>query len=271
MNINVKRIFFLVFFFCLLSSSLYGQKRERKWYVMVVGVSDYFRPDIPKLTKPVSDADTVAQLFSTYNAEVLVLKNKEATGDSILSKMQTFFSRSTSYDNVLFFFSGHGYRSGFCPYDYGCTGHGYVSYDDIKNVFRRIRANGRIILADACFSGGLRPEQKPAQPDTVQVQQVLDPAVNKRKQQVMLFLSSRGYEPSYESPSMTNGYFTTYLKEALQGAADVNRNGKVTAAELHEYVSLKLKASLGDMQHSNMWGSFSKGWILARVPVAAPK
>ena len=234
---------------------------------MVVGVSDYFRPDIPKLTKPVNDADTVAHLFSMYNAEVMVLKNKEATGDSIVSKMQKFFSRSTQYDNVLFFFSGHGYRNGFCPYDYGCTGHSYVSYEDIKQIFRHIRANGRVIWADACFSGGLRPSRKPVEQDTVQVQQVASPSAAKHKQQVMLFLSSRGYEPSYESPSMTNGYFTTYLKEALQGAADVNRNGKVTAAELHEYVSRKLKASLGERQHSNMWGNFSKGWILARVPV----
>lgn len=264
---SMRRLLFLVLSFCLLSTALYGQRRERKWYVMVVGVSDYFRPDIPKLTKPVNDADTVAKLFSTYNAEVMILKNKEATGESIVSKMMTFFSRSTQYDNVLFFFSGHGYRNGFCPYDYGCAGHSSVSYDDIKKVFRRIQANGRVILADACFSGGLRPKQDPVRNDTAQVQQTAASSV-KRKQQVMLFLSSRGYEPSYESPSMTNGYFTTYLKEALQGAADANRNGKVTAAELHEYVSMKLKASLGDRQHSNMWGDFSKGWILARVPVA---
>lgn len=235
---------------------------------MVVGVSDYYRPDIPKLTKPLNDADTVAKLFSTYNAEVITLKNKEATGDSIVSKMQAFFSRSTRYDNVLFFFSGHGYRNGFCPYDYGCTGHGYVSYDDIKQVFRRIQANGRIILADACFSGGLRSERNSSQQDTAQVQQV-SASSSKNKQQVMLFLSSRGYEPSYESPSMTNGYFTAFLKEALQGAADANGNGKVTAAELHEYVSAKLKACLGDRQHSNMWGNFNKGWILARVPPKA--
>lgn len=262
----MRQLFFLVFSFCLLSTTLYGQKRERKWYVMVVGVSDYFRPDIPKLTKPLNDADTIAQLFSMYNAEVITLKNKEATGDSIVSKMLAFFSRSTHYDNVLFFFSGHGYRNGFCPYDYGCSGHGYVSYDDIKQVFRRIQANGRVILADACFSGGLRTNRNVTQHDTAQVQQVTAHSV-KNKQQVMLFLSSRGYEPSYESPSMTNGYFTTYLKEALKGAADVNKNGKVTAAELHEYVSAKLKACLGDRQHSNMWGNFNKGWILARVPI----
>ncbi len=256
------KIKFVTYIIILLSivSFVSAQPRERKMYVMCVGVGDYADPRIHDLTKPTCDADTVASMFAKGDNEVMVLKDSMATGDNVRRQMKAFFSQATQNDVIMFFFSGHGIKSGFCAHDYFQSYTGALWYDDIKKIFNGIKAHGKIIMADACFSGKLRSKK-----DTVTAQSLRLAG----KQQVMLFLSSRGEEVSYESPSMTNGYFTTYLVEGLRGAADVNNNGKVTAIELSNYVASKLKVALGNQQHSVMWGNFSKGWILAKVPQQA--
>lgn len=261
LSIQMK-IKFVTYIIILLSivSFVSAQPRERKMYVMCVGVGDYADPRIHDLTKPTCDADTVASMFAKGDNEVMVLKDSMATGDNVRRQMKAFFSQATQNDVIMFFFSGHGIKSGFCAHDYFQSYTGALWYDDIKKIFNGIKAHGKIIMADACFSGKLRSKK-----DTVTAQSLRLAG----KQQVMLFLSSRGEEVSYESPSMTNGYFTTYLVEGLRGADDVNNNGKVTAIELSNYVASKLKVALGNQQHSVMWGNFSKGWILAKVPQQA--
>lgn len=234
-----------------------AQPRERKMYVFCVGVGDYADPRIHDLTKPTRDADSIAAFFRKGDNEVMVLKDQEATGMNIRKCMRSFFSKVKKNDVMVFFFSGHGIKSGFCAQDYFQAEGGALFYDDMKEIFHSIEAHGKIILADACFSGKLRSKQDTASSKPLET--------SKNNQQIMLFLSSRGEEVSYESPSMQNGYFTTYLIEALRGAADVNNNGNVTAWELSNYVSKKLRLALGDQQHSVMWGKFNKGWIISKV------
>lgn len=243
-----------------------GAKKTRKLYVMAVGVGKYQDASIQQLRMPTNDADSIAALFRAEGAEVLVLKDEEATGDSIRSKMRAFFSKSTKDDNVLFFFSGHGVTRGFCGHDINVTRRGCLSYSDIKEIFQGIDAYGRMIMADACHSGDLRTKPQPVEKLQEEVAPILTATDNsKNKQQVMLFLSSRGYEYSYETPILPNGYFTFYLCDALKGAADNNKNGLITAKELYDYVSFNVKETSTGLQHPVMWGNFSKGWIISHV------
>lgn len=257
----MKRIiFFLVLLLSLTHAICTAQPRERKMYVFCVGVGDYADPRIHDLTKPPHDADTIAAFFRKGDNEVMVLKDSEATGKNIRKCMKTFFSQVKKNDVIVFFFSGHGIKSGFCAQDYFQAEGGALYYDDIKEIFHNVEAHGKIILADACYSGKLRSKQDTVNKPTL---------TTGNNQQIMLFLSSRGEEVSYESPSMQNGYFTTYLVEALRGAADANNNGNITAMELSNYVSTKLRRALGNQQHSVMWGKFNKGWIISKLPKKA--
>lgn len=243
-----------------------GAKKTRKLYVMAVGVGKYKDPCIQSLRMPTSDADSIAALFRAEGAEVLVLKDEDATGDSIRSKMRVFFSQSTPADNVLFFFSGHGVTSGFCGHDINVKRSGCLTFNDIKEIFQGIDAYGRMIMADACHSGDLRTKPQPEEKIPEEVTPIVAaPSSSKNKQQVMLFLSSRGYEYSYENSLMPNGYFTYYLCEALKGAADENKNGVITAKELNDYVSFNVRETSTGLQHPVMWGNFSKGWIISHV------
>ena len=104
------------------------------------------------------------------------------------------------------------------------------------------RAKNKIVFSDACYSGQARKGSKRAnaQMDT----------------NVMFFLSSRTNEVSREYKGWKNGYFTAYLERGMRGGADFNKDRKITALELFQFVSEGVKESTRDKQHPVMWGNF---------------
>lgn len=228
-----------------------------KTYLISIGVSRYANNNIaPNLNLPEADADTIANVFSDDDCECVVLKNEKATGANILSAAQELFAKATKKDKIIFFFSGHGNGVGFCAHDYGVTSKGTVSFNDVRSLFHASKARGKIMMADACYSGKIRTPE--LLPDSVS-------KALQKQQQVMLFLSSRGNETSMERSDMPNGFFTTYLAQGLRGAADTNHNGKITAGEISSYVSLNVREESNGEQHSNIWGNFNLSWIIKKV------
>ena len=73
---------------------------------------------------------------------------------------------------------------------------------------------------------------------------------------VMMFLSSRPDEYSYERSDMRNGIFVSCLIRALKGGADKNGDRIITARELFDSVSMNVKELSKDKQHPVMWGNF---------------
>lgn len=252
----MKKKAFILVFFCAVALLASAQKSS-KLYLLSVGVSKYSpRSVASNLYLPAADADTVASIFAGKDCEYIVLKDSDATADNIKNTARKLFAQAEKQDVIMMFFSGHGIGSGFCAHDYNYFG-GSVTFDDIKSLFRMSKSYGKILIADACFSGNIRINKE--LPDSVA-------KALKKKSQVMLFLSSRGNETSLESPSMSNGYFTTYLAKGLRGEADYNKNGNVTAVEISKYVSTNLQNVNNGHQHSNMWGNFNNGWIIKRLP-----
>lgn len=229
-----------------------------KTYLVSIGISKYANTNVaPNLRLPAADADTVATLFRGEDCEYVLLKDNEATGRNIRDHAMALFAKATKKDKIIFFFSGHGYGSGFCAHDYGVSEFGAISFDDVRALFRASKARGKIMMADACYSGAIRTNT--VLPDSVS--QKLQ-----KQQQVMVFLSSRGNEVSLERSDMPNGFFTTFLAKGLHGAADANRNGKITAGEISSYVSKNVSRESQGRQHSNIWGNFNLNWIITRVP-----
>lgn len=222
---------------------------QAKVYVVAVGISHY--KSINDLRLPENDAKTIAAIFKTHTRNVMTITGRYATKANITKALRDQLARAKRGDQVIFFFSGHGYDDGFCPYDMQRNGRGGLSYSEIGVLFRNCKASSKIILADACHSGGLRKtSQRPTTPK---------PGSN-----VMLFLSCRTKEVSIEHPSMTNGFFTTYLEQGLRGAADANRDRNITALELYNYVSKGVKNISRDKQHPVMWGKFKDSMSILR-------
>lgn len=231
----VRQIILIVAFTFVSFASLASQKI----YLVSVGVTDYpgTKYDL-RLT--VKDAQVVKWVYDKNNrAETVVLTNQAATRSSILQNLNRLYSKAKSQDIIIFFFSGHGYPGGF-----NLSGE-KISYEDIISVMARSKAKNKMIFADACYSGSIREQSSSSVSGS-----------NYKDLNVLLFLSSRSNESSIESPSMENGFFTTYLQKALRGNADVNRDRKVTAKELYNFVSQGVVKISSGRQHPVMWGNF---------------
>lgn len=214
-----------------------------KTFLVSVGVADYssFPADATNLRCPVNDARAIADLYAkNKGVEYVVLTDKDATKDRIVRAMSKVYSRAKADDIVVFYYSGHGFPGGFCACD------GWLDYDDVKDAFANCKSKNKMIFLDTCRSGSLRA-------DTKHRTNIEEAAKNTN---VMLFLSSRTNESSFERSIGEYAIFTTQLINGLKGEADANSNSVITAKELFDFVSKKVARVSHDEQHPVMWGQF---------------
>ncbi len=212
---------------------------EAKIYLLSVGISDY--PGTQNdLRLPHNDAATMKWLYKqNEQAKVCLLTNDKAKVATVKAALQKMVSLATEDDIVVMFFSGHGVKGGFVCYD------GFLYYSDIYSALGACKSKNKMIFADACYAGAMRQNDSTSESNT-----------HHEKSNVMLFLSCRSNEQSIETPKMTNGLFTYALQHGLRGGADKNKDRIITAKELFNYVSAKVKKSSGNRQHPVMWGKF---------------
>ena len=209
----------------------------RDIYLFSVGVADY-PGTINDLVFPAKDAKAMTRLYRKQGSRhIYLLTDNRATRGTILSKARELFKMAKKDDIVVFYFSGHGYPGGFVAYDQ------FLTYQDVKGLFSQCKAQNKMIFADACFAGDFRGKSA-------------DKSRGDLTQSVMLFLSSRDDEVSYDGNSnMNNGIFTACLLSGLKGGADKNRDRVITARELFDAVS-KGVTQRQPRQHPVMWGKF---------------
>lgn len=214
------------------------QQSWGKTYLVSIGISDY--PGTQNdLCLPHNDAATIQWLYNeNKNATTVLLMNNQATVNNVKAAMKQLFSKATINDIVVLFFSGHGVQGSFVCYD------GFLHYSDIRTLMSSCKSKSKMVFADTCYSGSFRTNGKQT-------------GGGWHGTNVMLFLSCRTNERSIERPGMTNGFFTYALQHGLRGGADTNRDRIITAKELFNYVSAKVKQMSNNKQHPVMWGKFS--------------
>ncbi len=128
-----------------------------------------------------------------------------------------------------------------------------IRRSDVLARLEKSKAENIRVLLDACFSGRAGDgEQLVAglQPLVVSLgRETGDPRTT-------LFTAARNDEYAGPLPGADRPAFSYLALGGLRGWADANRNGRVTAGELHEYVSTALKALVRDRrQRSTFSGS----------------
>lgn len=133
-------------------------------YLFVVGINNY--REWPKLNNGVKDAnDIVGVLLNKYEFEfqnLTFLKDELATRANIYNGLRSMIEKITPRDNLMVFFSGHGYfdkvlNEGYwIPIDAHTQSPGeYISNTDILRILGSINSQHTFLVADACFSGSL--------------------------------------------------------------------------------------------------------------------
>lgn len=235
---------------CLVLVLLSLQITAQTTYLLAVGINDYNDPAVNDLRCCENDVMSISSVMKKQKATIVQCTGKTATKRNILATLKVFCEDAKADDAIIFFFSGHGYQGGFCPVDMTSKNGAGLTYDEVQSVLKRSKAKRKIVIADACYSGGLRKVKTQNRSQS-------------SNGEVMFFLSSRNNEPSEEVPNGKNGQFTKFLVRALGGGADYNRDRVITAKELFKFVSEGVKVATGNKQHPVMWGKFNDNMAIA--------
>ncbi|MEN8227565.1 MAG: caspase family protein [Bacteroidota bacterium] len=135
-----------------------------KYFALVIAVEDYDDPQINDLDQPVQDATRFTTLInSKYNFEqenILFLKNP--TKAEIIGTLHKMRKQVTPQDNLLIYYAGHGYwdeemTTGYwLPKDASKDNPvDWLPNTDLTNYLNVLRSKHTLLIADACFSGGI--------------------------------------------------------------------------------------------------------------------
>jgi tetratricopeptide (TPR) repeat protein len=246
-----------------------------KGYALIIGVTKY-----PKLSAennmlqfPERDAEAMHDIlikqeggnFPPENVHKLI--GPQATLENIRRELETWLpSVARENDRVIVYFAGHGFfengKGYLAPYDTDLDRLAETAYpmDRLGKVFgSSIAARWKVLLTDACHSGAIAPEMTEAVNDNL----------SKIGQNVLSFTASRRREVSYEDPKLGGGLFTYFTVKALEGQADRDHDGAVTADELISYVQSHVRQYAIDrarQQNPTENGDFDSNLILAFSP-----
>ena len=248
MNLPKMRISVLCFSLVLTINSYAGV------YAVIVGISQYSNKTM-NLKFAAKDAQLFYMQLRTSNPGMpadncTLLLNSHATQSNILEALSTQFSKAGKNDQVIFFFSGHGNKGLFFTYDSG-NSLKYLYHKSLQDAFRRSQAGVKLCIADACFSGSLRPK---ASGNTVSLSQTSN--------KVIVFMSSRPNQRSYEMPALGSGLFVHYLLRSIKGEGDTNADRKISAIEMYQYIRENVTKVSKNNQTPQMFGKFSASDIL---------
>lgn len=253
-------------------------------YAVVIGIAKYDDPKVPALEFSDRDAESIYSILispegGNFHAEnVHKLIGPKATRANIKHELEEWLpSVAKDDDRVLVYFAGHGFiadgKAYLAPYDLKLSGISATAYpmDTLGSVFaNKINAKYKVLLTDSCHSGAISVDSDA---------QAMHGALNDLGKSLFSLTASRDRERSYESSDWGGGHgiFTYYVVKGLEGSADANRDGIVTADELAEYVRTNVRQATNNQQTpTSERGSFDPNMLLAYVPSnrkpdAAPK
>ena len=140
-----------------------------RYYALIIAVEDYDDPTINDLEEPINDADKFYKIISsryTFNEEdITYLKNP--TKADIIGTLHKMRGTITEQDNLLIYYAGHGYwdeemETGYwLPSDaYSDNPVNWIPNTDLTNYINVLKTKHTLLVADACFSGGIFKTRK---------------------------------------------------------------------------------------------------------------
>jgi len=244
-------------------------------YAIVMGVGAY--QNLPKdlhLAYSERDADSLYSILislegGNFRAEnVKKLLGPRATLANLKKELEEWLpSVAKENDRVFIYFAGHGFvhqGKGFlAPYDFSLdniAGSGYSMETLAKVVGQKVKAKWKVVMTDSCHSGFVTSETRAESLNNLW--QNLD-------KNMFSLTASRDEERSFESPDFGGGHgvFTYYVVKGMEGEADDDRDGSVTAVEMTEYVRKNVReATRGKQTPRSDRGSFDPEMLIAYVP-----
>ncbi|MBN2340394.1 MAG: caspase family protein [Deltaproteobacteria bacterium] len=199
-------------------------------FALVVGTNNG-GPERPRLRFANSDArsfaEVLVELGGVQKRDLLLITDADRSSlVQAFTKMTHMLNdaKAQSYKTeMLFYYSGHSDERGLL------LGSEIYTYQEIKQQIQKLPARVRIGVLDSCASGSLVRLKggKRTAPFLVDA--------SSEVKGVALLTSSSADEVAQESDRVGGSYFTHYLVSGMRGAADENRDGRVTLNESYTY------------------------------------
>lgn len=230
--------------------------RQGRLFAVVIGISKYDQSGLGISNLKYADQDARSFLAflkspaggAVSDDSVALLLNEQATTKNIRHALFTFLTEAQPQDTVVIYIAGHGapdphdprnlylMTADTSPDDMGGTAFPMWQMQDV--YARVLKARKVLTIADTCHSfgfSGVRAKD-PGQSGSNLINQYLEHYAAKGERAVIT--ASDISESSFEDAQWGNGHgvFTYFLLKGLNGEADKNHDGVVTAGELFSYL-----------------------------------
>jgi len=234
----------------------------------VIGINDYEK--LAPLEGARADAEHVAERLRKRGFEVIELYDGDATRDRILDLIgQELQEKADTESLVVIFFAGHGQtetlpnggkRGYISPVDTD-PDHVFataISMATLRELSNRLAAKHVYYAMDSCYSGlGLTRGAGLSS----QGEGYLDQMTSRRAVQMI----TAGREDELAIEVNGRGIFTDSFLRAIDGEADANGDGWVTASEVGAFVPEQV-ASITNAKQTPMYGTLEgRGEVVFRV------
>jgi hypothetical protein len=227
-------------------------------HALIVGISEYQDGNFSNLPRAAEDARALAEFLESDEGgrissnRIHLLVNDDATRGEILKALSKIGKdQSEQGDMIIMYFAGHGRatskgdaRRYLMAYDseYSAPEVTGIEKGDVERFLAYARARRQMVFLDCCFAGvgedevlrsGAFIEDDPFR----SIESVEDDYRT-------VITSTEGGEVALDSMAGSpNSPFATFLLRALRGdapEADADRDGRLSAKELHTYLSIEV-------------------------------
>jgi len=232
-------------FACQSAATMAAAALFERSHALVIGIDRYPDKAWPSLSYPVKDAKGMAAFLQTQGFEVTMLLDEEATRANIIDVInERLAPKLGDRDRVLVFFSGHGETKeiggrdfGYVvPYDGGESISSWISMDQMREISRQLsKAHHQLFIFDSCYGGQFAVPRKGPLSSVSESHPRYIEKISANPARQYITAGGKGELVRANGPKGYS-YFTGYLLEALEGAADLNGDTYVTSSELNAYL-----------------------------------
>ena len=218
----------VVIFGSVFGQSIFASGRDwqpQRTWVFAVGILQFEHKDLFDSFPQKNRRD--AQLIDFFRqqgvpeSQIIFLKDSQATTRRVRNAFPNFLSQAGPDDLLIFYYTGHGYKSDderttyFATYDASDDSGGWPVDSIVRDIERNFRGSRALLTADTCFSGTLAEQTR---------------QLGRRVSYATLASATSNHT------STENWTFTEMLLAGLRGKsyADINGDGEVTLNELAE-------------------------------------
>jgi len=206
-------------------------------YAIVVGINQYRY--LKPLKYPIKDAEQIGRLLEHYGYKTTYLIEERLSEGEILGEIDYLSNFSKEEDTLFFFFSGHGLygetqdeRGLMTFYTNPERANSVVTQSELSEALSAFKGRKMVVL-DACFQGVDQPK--------MQVENDMETSRGLAGVADLLITSSSAQEKAsdgfyFGSRYIENGVAAFFVRKALEGEADFNRDMALSASEIEEYL-----------------------------------